>query len=327
MNYGTSIDFERLLKCLTVVYKQEGQRTFISLGIHEKGKISAEAIAFARYAMFGTVYWHHASRSIKSMLHRATWEILLSKKIEDRRSKSYAELREDLLAEVLGRAATGRPEMLFEDMQPKGFSVAPRLAASDYNMIAWLYDRTSATGKKLLEMICERKLFKRIMVISGRKNPDLWEKLVRLRSEARWEEMCNFQREVQNNLADVIGSLDDQRRTTSVLSSDRTDQVVGRAKADDEALFLVDIPTDRKGGAFDLYYLAESRIHGPLKSEEESVQTEDSVLWTNLSKDFLMSVGKVRLFCHPDIVEVCTAALTRGDVESAVSSACRFIGA
>ena len=194
-------------------------------------------------------------------------------------------------------------------------------------MIAWLYDRTSATGKKLLEMICERKLFKRIMVISGRKNPDLWEKLVRLRSEARWEEMCNFQREVQNNLADVIGSLDDQRRTTSVLSSDRTDQVVGRAKADDEALFLVDIPTDRKGGAFDLYYLAESRIHGPLKSEEESVQTEDSVLWTNLSKDFLMSVGKVRLFCHPDIVEVCTAALTRGDVESAVSSACRFIGA
>ena len=42
VNYGTSIDFERLLKCLTVVYKQEGQRTFISLGIHEKGKISAE---------------------------------------------------------------------------------------------------------------------------------------------------------------------------------------------------------------------------------------------------------------------------------------------
>ena len=46
----------------------------------------------------------------------------MSKKIEDRRSKSYAELREDLLAEVLGRAATGRPEMLFEDMQPKGFA-------------------------------------------------------------------------------------------------------------------------------------------------------------------------------------------------------------
>lgn len=326
VNYGTSIDFERLLKCLTVVYKQEGQKTFISLGIHEKGKISAEAIAFARYAMFGTVYWHHASRSIKSMLHRAIWEILYGEKIEDRRSKGFTELREELFNYVSGLPEKNRQETLFAVKESKGLKIAPRLAASDYNMIAWLYDRTNTTGRKLLEMICERKLFKRIMVISGRKNPDLWDKLVKFRGEAKWQEMCRFQEEVQNNLADVIDSLNDLRRTTSELLLKKKDEVVSKAKAGDEALFLVDIATDRRGGAQDLYYLSESRIHGPLKSEEESVQIEDSVLWTNLSKNFLMSVGKIRLFCHPDIIDVCTAALTRAEIESALLSAFRLIG-
>jgi len=46
------------------------------LGIHEKGKVPAESVAFARYAMFGQVYWHHAYRSIKAMLHRMMLEML-----------------------------------------------------------------------------------------------------------------------------------------------------------------------------------------------------------------------------------------------------------
>jgi len=324
VQYGTSIDFERLLKCLTVVYKQEGSNTFISLGIHEKGKISAEAIAFARYAMFGTVYWHHASRSIKSMLHRAIWEMLSG--VEDRRSKTYAEIRDDLYEVVLGLSRNVNQEILFKEIQVKHVQTAPRLSASDYNMISWVHHKTTEKGKKLLDMICERRLFKRIMVISGRKNPPLWEKLVKLRSEAKWQDMITFQKEVQKNLADIIARLDDQNRTTSILEHTVTDQIVVRAKSDNEVLFLLDIATERKGADIDLYFLSESRIHGPLKSEEESVQTEDSVLWTNLSRNFLMSVGKVRLFCHPDIVEVCTACLTRGDVESAVLGAARIIG-
>lgn len=71
---GTAIDFSRLLRCLTVIYKRQELKVYIALGIHEKGKFPAEAVAFARYSMFGAVYWHHTSRAVKAMLHRAVWE-------------------------------------------------------------------------------------------------------------------------------------------------------------------------------------------------------------------------------------------------------------
>lgn len=82
LSYGAVIDFERLLRCLTIVFRRQNGGTFAALGIHEKGKVTAEAIAFARYAMFGQVYWHHAYRAFKVMLHRLVWEALRQGKPE-----------------------------------------------------------------------------------------------------------------------------------------------------------------------------------------------------------------------------------------------------
>ena len=53
---GEILDFEHLLGCLTIVFREEDEQTYAVLGIHEKGKVTAEAIGFARYAMFGQVY-------------------------------------------------------------------------------------------------------------------------------------------------------------------------------------------------------------------------------------------------------------------------------
>jgi len=91
--YGSGIDIERLVRCLTVVFKETAPGTFITLGIHEKGKIPAEGVAFARYAMFGTVYWHHTVRAIKSMLHRAVWEALPGD--ADQRITEYKSFKEN----------------------------------------------------------------------------------------------------------------------------------------------------------------------------------------------------------------------------------------
>ena len=74
-----------------------------------------------------------------------------------------------------------------------------------------------------------------------------------------------------------------------------------------------------------IYYLPESRIYGPLPSTVGNIQMEDSVIWTDLSKNFLKSVGKIRVFCHSNIIETCTAGLTRSDIESALEAACRSV--
>lgn len=323
--YGKSIDFERLLRCLTVIFKQQQMKTFISLGIHEKGKIPAEAVSFARYAMFGSVYWHHTSRSAKSMLHRAVWEAFPEDK--DRKSREYRQLQEDLIEEILKQISVKESSLLFQDLpiREKELPEAPQLEMADFQMLIWLYRRTSNAGKRLLRMICERKLFKRILVVSARKNPALWENLIDLNPQRYgWQVLKAFQREVQNELIEMIASLTDEERTSSILSRDKTDEIIARASSG-EILFLVDIPLERKGSSTDLYFLSESRIYGPLQSSEDIVQMEDSILWTDFTKDFLRSVGKIRVFCHPDIIEICTACFSRTKIETTLEAAHKYV--
>lgn len=323
VTYGKAIDFERLLKCLTIVFKEEGANTFISLGIHEKGKIPAESVAFSRYAMFGAVYWHHTSRSLKSMLHRAIWEIFPK---TDRRSSEYKTIQKSFYDEIFRDINVGESERLFPELfLTASLPSSPQLALTDYLMLVWIHNETSAEGKKLLEMICKRQFFKRLLVISASKNIELWTKLIEFRKTANWNEMKIFQSEVQRMLIELISAYDDER-STSILSQDKTDEIVGRASSG-EILFLVDIPCERKSSPYSLHFLSESRIHGPIQStqDEDRIQMEDSLIWLELSKGFLKSVGKIRVFCHPDIVETCSACLSRNSVENILNSVHRYV--
>lgn len=318
--YAKSIDIERLLKCLTVVFKEyPPDSTFISLGIHEKGKIPAEAIAFSRYAMFGNVYWHHTSRCVKSMLHHAIWEPL--KPMADRKSKAYRDFHRDFVYYILQQISSKATESLFPGYLIKdGLPEAPQFAMTDYQMLIWLYTRSSQRGKNLLKLICERRVFKRLLVISERKNQSLWEKLVDLRENYGWKQMLTFQEKLQQRLVESIDTLEDDQRVSSILSKDKTDDIVTKHH-NGEVLFLVDIPTERKGGVVDLYFKSETRLFGPLQSTEDSIHMEDSVLWTALSKNFLKSIGKIRVFCDPKIIETCTAALKRSAIETILDEA------
>jgi HD superfamily phosphohydrolase len=134
--YGKSIDVERLLSCLTVVFQRRDVSTYIALGIHEKGEIPAEGLAFTRYAMFGTVYWHHSSRSLKSMLHRAVWEAL---PVGDRRSKEYKDFK-DLFHKQITMLSYVKPvvqQKLFSEQPRSSLPHNPQLSLSDFEIISW----------------------------------------------------------------------------------------------------------------------------------------------------------------------------------------------
>jgi HD superfamily phosphohydrolase len=318
--YGQAIDVERLLRCLTVVFKAEGTRTLIALGIHEKGKIPAEAIAFARYAMFGAVYWHHTSRAAKAMLHRAAWEAIREAiATGDRRSGAYKVFRKAFQQQALhiGEAAGG--ELPF----PKdGIVASPQMAISDYNMLRWLYDRTSSNGKKLLELLCNRELFKRLAVVSPKGNLDLWKTLCRFQQEGGWDGMLNLQRDLQRRLVELLRDLPAAERSiTTLLSEDVTDAIIARDN-EGEILFLVDLPPDRPGAVADLRFLSESRTNtGALLTG--TLATETSILSSDIAGSFRDSVGKARVFCHPAVADTALLALRKSQVEAAVEAACR----
>ncbi len=67
--YGRNFDQQRLIASLCL------NKSGDELAITEKGRTAAEMMVFARYVMFGEVYWHHAVRSATSMLQRAFFDL------------------------------------------------------------------------------------------------------------------------------------------------------------------------------------------------------------------------------------------------------------
>ena len=67
--YGRNFDQQRLIASLCL--NEAGDE----LAITAKGRTAAEMMVFARYVMFGEVYWHHAVRSATSMLQRAFYDL------------------------------------------------------------------------------------------------------------------------------------------------------------------------------------------------------------------------------------------------------------
>jgi len=297
--YGECIDLERLLRCLTVILNRlTANEAFVSLGIHEKGKVPAEAVAFARYAMFGSVYWHHTSRSAKSMLHRAVWEALGK---DPSGEQSERRLMQAFLEEIIKQVNTGFSTQLQQGLFPEQVVLAetPQLALSDYQMLVWLTKQTTPAGERLLNMICERNLFKRLKVLSHRKESELWDKLTALREKGDWKDLLKLQR----NFQDIL------RTSIAKLAQPEVAQRIDQMAKKEEILFLVDIASERRGATYDLYFLPERRMHGPVTSPIEKPTMEESIVWSNLAMNFVRSVGKIRVLCHPDIAVDCSTCL------------------
>lgn len=323
LQYGNSIDYERLLGCLTVFYQQSTKRDLrISIGVHEKGKIPAETIAFTRYSLFGSVYWHHTVRSAKSMLHRAVWEALPVN--TDRRSSEYLKFKNEFTDNILSQCGAGTTKqlpLLTEAEDKEALFDAPQLSQTDFSMIKWISERTTQHSQQLLGMICQRQLYKRLLVISHTKNRHLWDKITDFKKNSRWTQMIKFQNEIQKQLVKRIKEKEEPELHSILVSEEYTEGIVDRDRRG-EILFLVDIPTDRKGSMTDLEILPEYRLSGNLLHREDNVTLEESILWRDLTKDFLKSIGKIRVFCHPEIVDTCNMYFSRPEIEGIIIQAC-----
>ena len=231
----------------------------------------------------------------KAMLHRALWEAI---PYGDRREKEYREFKNQFLEEVENLGRFGSTVLiqkpLFEEL-PDGFLnvETPQLLVSDYEILYWVFEKTNAKGKSLIEKLCGRHLFKRLLVFaSKRRNQRLWEQLVNLR-KSTGKDFISFQNKFQDYIVEKDYSIEDSIRTNTVMSKSITDEIVGK-HAKGEILLLIDIPGFHPDSVYELSFRPEHRIYGPIIDHREKGEFEDSELWNNLSNQFLSSIGKIR---------------------------------
>jgi HD superfamily phosphohydrolase len=322
--YGDAIDFERLLRVLTIVFRDVNNEseTYVSLGIHEKGKITAESLAFARYAMFGQVYWHHAYRSIKVMIHRMVWEML---------DKLPEEAVRDQFREFV--AASTEPHhvqrSLFTVNSDQGRSVSfpysgLQIQESDFAVLRWISARSGPRGESLFGLLSRRLIYKRILVLSLERTADkqLWIGLSKFygSNRERWDKKLLLQREFQKRVRGLLDKPHSELPQSAVLTSDAHVKCLN-ALADDRVALLVDFPPERRGSETELEYIVEGDRRRTKADEMKTGSLEHSIVWQTLRDKFHESIGKVRVYCHPDHSDFLTASLTPKQIEDALGEA------
>lgn len=174
-------------------------------------------------------------------------------------------------------------------------------------------------------MLNSRQLFKRICVISQTGRP-IWQRLVDFRKNTTdCSNLVALQDRIQEDIVTFISQLTpDDRNKNSTLTVDRTDNVIQKHQAG-QALFLLDIPSGKFSSDAPLKYLPESARQSLLQNWDDPVDLEDSHLWRELNDNLIGLVGKVRLFGHPEIAALVSAALNREALENIIDGALGYI--
>jgi HD superfamily phosphohydrolase len=317
--YPNGVDVDRLFKCLTTVVVDRidgGYKDIPVVGVHAKGKVSAEFLSMARYAMFSQAYWHHAVRAQKSMLLRAV-EALLGEESDTkvREFQSTFVIMVCSLPESL--YDSGEVRSLFEDdLQATDRFISALgghgtdLAATDAAVLSWLFKRLTDANRPealLIEGILRRNLFKRLWVVSRDMESQRWDKIVRI-----WEKLDRIQRhrvahEFEKKVAGRIAE-EGLQSITSMASGSAEDKV-DRLTRGQVPWLLIDIPGDRPGSEIGLYHVLESQRRKLRKDDRAVGELERSLVWEEYARNLLRVAGKVRIFCDPDLVDSIEASV------------------
>lgn len=326
--YGNGLDRSRLLSTLTLVYQRgKGDEQYFALGIHEKGRAAAESLGFIRFQMFRSVYWHHTVRSAKAMLQRAAFEWIARNGYDPRNNdKLKHELQDFILQQKnkLDKTEADRQSKLFDhsitdtEIQSKlnsstvsisgriGYAMKPQWSSlnhSDMLALHWLHGQTTEVGKRLIEAIAKRELYKRVFVISFVQDPSLWEAIQK--NVINYNQLRERSEELRKAMKFRVDKLleksnkDSKHFYVSGVGEDTSSVNAAAQILGMEGTVLIDMPYTR--GKEMLHFFPEDLHRG----HKEEFQTPSllvvSELWKLVSDKLHEIAGNIRVFVHPDI--------------------------
>lgn len=316
--YPQGVDVERLFACVTtvVIDKLEGGVTNVpSLGIQAKGKISADFLTLARYAMFSQAYWHHTVRAQKAMLFRAV-EALIALQGN---AQKLREFRSDFikmvisLPESLYLQAPSQKSLLEADVKttpPMGIQSGSNLAATDAAVLSWLHGHLSKSKQPeamLIEGILSRTLFKRLWIVSREMETVLWDKIFNL-----WRQLKRIQRhKVAHKYEQELGKRLAMKgyKDVTEMAKETASDLIDRATRGYKPWLLIDIPGKRPGSDVPLYYVLEGQRRSLRKDDRTVGSLQKSEVWDQYANNLLAAAGKIRVFCDPELVDSVEASI------------------
>ncbi|MFN7767293.1 MAG: HD domain-containing protein [Planctomycetaceae bacterium] len=156
--YGRNYDKNRLIQSLVLNAAGDG------LALSYKGKTAAELMVFARYVMFGEVYWHHAVRAATCMFARGFYEIRQRLTLRTLLLRTEAEVIATLREEARGTAA----EPLFEGIFGPRRQIYKRVFEATPHQQAELYQRLSRRPFEFL-VRCGERIAEALSPLVGRR--------------------------------------------------------------------------------------------------------------------------------------------------------------
>ena len=156
--YGRNYDKARLIQSLVLNAAGDG------LALSYKGKTAAELMVFARYVMFGEVYWHHAVRAATCMFARGFYEVRNRLDLGTLLLGTEA----DVIA-TLRQVARGTPaELLLEGIFGPRRMIYKRVLEATPHQHRELYERLSRRPFEFL-MRCSASLAAELSPLVGRR--------------------------------------------------------------------------------------------------------------------------------------------------------------
>ncbi len=316
--YGLMIDFERISKMLTVIHEIDGDYLWTGIGIHEKGKVSAESVAFARYALFGSVYWHHTSRAIKAMLHHAAWD-MLARVREDQQSA----LRAGFIQLILKNRLPSVQQDLFSKPETHELKhqLWPGINLADLQVLSWLWHTSGTAGKSLIEGLSSRRLYRRALVVSQSKRKDLWNRAIKFSEKASPVDRLALDHALQSEVLRHLATINtDNNNVQTRALDDLAMTAVSDVVQSGSPIVLVDIPPDRTEGMHDLKFFGETDRWRYYDDDLVHIRLEDSKVWEAIVDNFTTSLGKIRIFVHPKLADT-IRSIKREDLATLLSNA------
>ncbi len=319
LNYGYVIDFERLMKTITVAhdYEERFKRDNVSLAVYDKGRACAESIAFSRYLLFSAVYWHHTSRAYKAMIHQALRIMLINWQGTEHQLKS--EFIEFVINLYAGRkkGKKAQPSLIIHLKEKKFKSL---IYMSDLEILDWVYQRSPEKARRLLHDLAERRLFKRLAsihfttrLIPG-ENILPWEIFQQANlSNNQYIKFCEgLQKKL---LAEVRRKKDTIKRYTVSLEGENYDRFE-ELMDDNHLSILIDIPdpTQYTGSTTHLRFIKETMEKRYLDDLPEDYMVQVSEVWSTHISGLMKSLAVIRIFCHPEVRHAIKSVLSVSEI-------------
>ena len=328
--YPLGIDVQMILRMLTTIVVEVGnQQSVPAIGIHSKGKVAAEFLTLARYAMFSQVYWHHAVRVQKAMLFRAV-EALLGKDNSDAKIEAFKSRFIELVYNL--------PEVLYENPETAQnlfsnadvdqpiitkFGKGTDLAATDAAVLSWFLEgltRANLPEASLIDGILTRRWFKRLWIVSRDMEPDRWDNIVHSWKYYHDRKKRNdISHEFELAILDKL-TKDKTPPTITNFPAGETVEKIRQLTSARRPWLLIDIPAARPGSDIPLSYVLESHGRRMRKDDRVVGHCEKSGIWVDYAENLSRAAGKIRVFAHPDFVDFLDASLSWNDGISTLQS-------